>query len=124
MDDETRDGGAFFASGRVESRRFLSQPQQRGDDFYIRQDVSARVFSADDSKPSFFYREWTTNQGSWTKLSDPSLAWAPCDVSYVGQHGFSPLGCKWEIRRDIRSRTGEGAGRPRWRNCRSNCGAW
>lgn len=45
MDDETRDGGAFFASGRVESRRFLSQPQRRGDDFYIRQDVSARAAS-------------------------------------------------------------------------------
>ena len=90
MDDETRDGGAFFASGRVESRRFLSQPQRRGDDFYIRQDVSAQVFSGDDPKPTFFYREWTTNQGSWAKLSDPSLPWVPCDVSYVANTAFRP----------------------------------
>ena len=90
MDQETREGGSFFASGRMESQRFISLPQRRGDDFYIRQDISARVFPSEDSKASFFYREWTTNRGSWSQLSDPSLAVVPCDLAYVANTAFRP----------------------------------
>ncbi len=90
MEQETREGSSFFSSGRVESERFISLPQRRGDDFYIRQDISARVFPSEDAKASFFYREWTTNRGSWSQLSDPSLAAAPCDVAYVANTAFRP----------------------------------
>lgn len=90
MDRETREGGSFFASGLAESERFLSMPQRRGDDFYIRQDVSARVFPAPGARPGFFYREWTTNRGSWAKLSDPALPNVPCDVAYVANTAFRP----------------------------------
>ena len=90
MDRETVDGESFFASGQVESQRFISLPQRRGDDFYIRQDVSARVFPAGESKPSFFYREWTINQGSWKALADPAAASAPVDVAYIANTAFRP----------------------------------
>ena len=44
MGQETVDGDSFFATGQVESQRFMSLPQRRGDDFYIRQDISAASF--------------------------------------------------------------------------------
>ncbi|MYH33763.1 MAG: DUF1838 domain-containing protein [Gammaproteobacteria bacterium] len=90
MQQETVDGESFFATGQVESQRFISLPQLRGDDFYIRQDISARVFPAGESRPSFFYREWTINQGSWAALSDPSLASVPVDVAYIANTAFRP----------------------------------
>ena len=90
MDQETVDGGSFFASGQAESKRFISLPQRRGDDFYIRQDVSARVFPPGESSPRFFYREWTINQGSWKALSDPSLASVPVDLAYIANTAFRP----------------------------------
>ncbi len=90
MDRETVDGESFFASGQVESQRFISLPQRRGDDFYIRQDISARVFPVGESSPSFFYREWTINQGSWAALSDPSAVSVPVDVAYIANTAFRP----------------------------------
>jgi len=90
MDRETVDGESFFASGQVESQRFISLPQRRGDDFYIRQDISARVFPAGETSPSFFYREWTINQGSWKGLSDPSVVSVPVDVAYIANTAFRP----------------------------------
>ncbi len=90
MDRETRDGGSFFASGQVESQRFLSLPQRLGDDFFIRQDISARVFGPGESNPSFFYREWTSNRGSWTELSNPDLPMASSDLLYVANTAFRP----------------------------------
>lgn len=90
MDQETVDGESFFASGQVKSQRFISLPQRRGDDFYIRQDISARVFPAGASSPSFFYREWTINQGSWAALADPSAVSVPVDVAYIANTAFRP----------------------------------
>ena len=90
MDQETVDGESFFASGQAESQRFMSLPQRRGDDFYIRQDVSARVFPPGQTAPSFFYREWTINQGSWKALADPSVISAPVDVAYIANTAFRP----------------------------------
>ena len=90
MQQETVDGESFFATGQVESQRFISLPQRRGDDFYIRQDISARVFPAGESNPSFFYREWTINQGSWAALADPSAVSVPVDVAYIANTAFRP----------------------------------
>lgn len=90
MGQETVDGDSFFATGQVESQRFMSLPQRRGDDFYIRQDISARVFPPGGTAPSFFYREWTINQGSWSALSDPSVVSAPVDVAYIANTAFRP----------------------------------
>lgn len=90
MGQETVDGDSFFAKGQVESQRFMSLPQRRGDDFYIRQDISARVFPPGGTAPSFFYREWTINQGSWSALSDPSVISAPVDVAYIANTAFRP----------------------------------
>ena len=90
MNQETVDGDSFFATGQVESQRFMSLPQRRGDDFYIRQDISARVFPPDRTAPSFFYREWTINQGSWKALADPAVISAPVDVAYIANTAFRP----------------------------------
>ena len=90
MDRETREGESFFASGKAESKRWMSLPQRNGDDFYIRQDISARVIPPGATEPSFFYREWTINQGSWRALSDPDLAAVPCDLAYVANTAFRP----------------------------------
>ena len=90
MNQETVDGDSFFATGQAESQRFISLPQRRGDDFYIRQDISARVFPPGGAAPSFFYREWTINQGSWKALADPSVASAPVDVAYIANTAFRP----------------------------------
>ena len=90
MNQETVDGDSFFATGQAESLRFMSLPQRRGDDFYIRQDISARVFPPGAAAPSFFYREWTINQGSWKALSDPSVVSAPVDVAYIANTAFRP----------------------------------
>ncbi|MDE0455112.1 MAG: DUF1838 family protein [Gammaproteobacteria bacterium] len=90
MQQETVDGESFFATGQVESERFISLPQRRGDDFYIRQDISARVFPDGEPNPSFFYREWTINQGSWAALSDPSTISVPVDVAYIANTAFRP----------------------------------
>ncbi|MCY4166273.1 MAG: DUF1838 family protein [Gammaproteobacteria bacterium] len=90
MGEETVDGESFFAKGQVDSQRFLSLPQRRGDDFYIRQDISARVFPPGGSRPSFFYREWTINQGSWAALANPSTVSAPVDVAYIANTAFRP----------------------------------
>ena len=90
MDRETVDGSSFFLSGQAVSERYISLPQRRGDDFYIRQDVSTRVYSGDASKPSFFYREWTTNRGSWKQLSDDSMVAVPSDVAYLATTAFRP----------------------------------
>lgn len=90
MNQETVDGDSFFATGQAESQRFISLPQRRGDDFYIRQDISARVFPPGGTAPSFFYREWTINQGSWKALADPSVASAPVDVAYIANTAFRP----------------------------------
>lgn len=90
MNQETVDGDSFFATGQAESQRFISLPQRRGDDFYIRQDISARVFPPGGTAPSFFYREWTINQGSWKALADSSVASAPVDVAYIANTAFRP----------------------------------
>ena len=90
MNQETVDGDSFFATGQAESQRFMSLPQRRGDDFYIRQDISARVFPPGETAPSFFYREWTINQGSWKALADPSVVSAPVDVAYIANTAFRP----------------------------------
>ena len=90
MGQETVDGDSFFATGQAESQRFMSLPQRRGDDFYIRQDISARVFPPGGTAPSFFYREWTINQGSWKALADSSVVSAPVDVAYIANTAFRP----------------------------------
>jgi len=90
MEDETVEGESFFVSGQAESKRFISLPQRRGDDFYIRQDISARVFPPGQQAPSFFYREWTINQGSWKALADPSVISANVDVAYIANTAFRP----------------------------------
>ncbi len=90
MKQETRDGDSFFVSGRSVSEGFLSQPQRSGDDFSIRQDVNTRVYSAEDSPPGFFYREWTITRGSWSALSDPDLALVPCQLAYSANSAFRP----------------------------------
>ena len=90
MEDETVEGESFFVSGQAESKRFISLPQRRGDDFYIRQDISARVFPPGQQSPSFFYREWTINQGSWKALADPSVISANVDVAYIANTAFRP----------------------------------
>ncbi len=90
MEDETVEGESFFVSGQAESKRFISLPQRRGDDFYIRQDISARVFPPGQTAPSFFYREWTINQGSWKALADPSVISAKVDVAYIANTAFRP----------------------------------
>ena len=90
MEEETVEGESFFVSGQAESQRFISLPQRRGDDFYIRQDISARVFPPGQTAPSFFYREWTINQGSWQALADPSVISAPVDLAYIANTAFRP----------------------------------
>jgi len=90
MEDETVEGESFFVSGQAESKRFISLPQRRGDDFYIRQDISARVFPPGQQAPSFFYREWTINQGSWKELADPSVISANVDIAYIANTAFRP----------------------------------
>ena len=90
MKQETRDGDSFFVSGRSVSEGFLSQPQRRGDDFLIRQDVNTRVFTAEDAPPGFFYREWTITRGSWSALADPDLALVPCELAYSANSAFRP----------------------------------
>ncbi|MCY4477250.1 MAG: DUF1838 family protein [Gammaproteobacteria bacterium] len=90
MEEETVEGESFFVSGQAESKRFMSLPQRRGDDFYIRQDISARVFPPGQQSPSFFYREWTINQGSWKALADPSVISANVDVAYIANTAFRP----------------------------------
>jgi hypothetical protein len=90
MKRETRDGDAFFLPGRAVSQGFLSQPQRRGDDFFIRQDLNTRVYSGEDATPGFFYREWTVTRGSWAELSDPSLAMVSGDLTYSANTAFRP----------------------------------
>ena len=91
MKRETRDGDSFFMPGRAVSQGFLSQPQRRGDDFFIRQDLNTRVYSGEGAKPGFFYREWTITKGSWAALSDPSLAMVvPNELAYSANTAFRP----------------------------------
>jgi len=91
MKRETRDGDSFFLPGRAVSQGFLSQPQRRGDDFFIRQDLNTRVYTGENAKPGFFYREWTITKGSWAALSDPSLAMVvPNELAYSANTAFRP----------------------------------
>ena len=90
MKQETRDGGSFFLAGRSESAGWLSQPQRRGDEFFIRQDLNTRVFTGEDSPPGFFYREWTVTKGSWSALSDTTLKMVPCELAYSANAAFRP----------------------------------
>ena len=90
MQRETRDGQAFFATGRSVSQSFLSQPQRRGDDFYLRHDISTRVYGDEDRPPTFFYREWTVTRGSWSALNDPGTVMVPSDLAYSATTAWRP----------------------------------
>lgn len=90
MKQETRDGDAFFVAGRSLREGFLSQPQRRGDDFFVRQDIGTRVLAADDGPPIFFYREWTVSRGSWAALNDPALKLVPCELAYFATAAWRP----------------------------------
>ncbi len=90
MKDETRDGDSFFTGGSSISEGFISQPQRAGDDFFLRQDIDTRVFSAPGSPPSFFYREWTVTRASWAALQQEDLALVPCEVSYTATAAWRP----------------------------------
>lgn len=90
MRQETREGESFFTTGRSISQSFLSQPQRRGDDFYLREDLSTRVYSAENSPPAFFYREWTVTRGSWSALQDPTRSMVPIDLAYSATTAWRP----------------------------------
>lgn len=90
MQQETRDGEAFFVTGRSVSQAFLSQPQRQGDDFYLRHDISTRVYPKEGAPPSFFYREWTITRGSWTALNDPGTVMVASDLAYSATTAWRP----------------------------------
>lgn len=90
MQRETRDGQAFFVTGRSVSEAFLSRPQRQGDDFYLRHDISTRVHGAEDEPPSFSYREWTITRGSWSALNDPGAVMLASNLAYSAATSWRP----------------------------------
>jgi len=90
MQRETREGQAFFVTGRSISQAFLSQPQRQADDFYLRHDISTRVYGAEGEPPSFFYREWTVTRGSWAALNDPGTVMVASDLAYSATTAWRP----------------------------------
>lgn len=90
MKQETREGQSFFVSGRAVTQAFLSQPQRRGDEFLLRQDLNTRVYTGERKTPGFFYREWTVTKASWSALKDPLLALVPSELAYSATTAWRP----------------------------------